>query len=125
MRDEVAGFKNCFAMRRASGQEMKIAERYCARALRSLHMNSRFQRCHRHTHVRWIRRNALIAGSENGERAIASGDGRTTSSRLAFIARHRGITKIDTPRSLQKVPSGGSHVTKLTRGACENRLREN
>ena len=68
VRDEVARLEHRFAVRRVAGQKMKVADGDRARALRSLHVDRRLQRRHRHAHVRRVGRDAMFARAEDGER---------------------------------------------------------
>ena len=124
VRDQVARLEHRFALRRVAGQKMKVADRDRARALRSLHVDRRFQRRHRHAHVRRVGRDAMFARAEDGERAVAAGDGRAAGPGLALVAGHRGVAEIHAARSLEQVAGSRRHVAKLRRCAGEKGLRQ-
>ena len=124
MRDQVARLEHRLALRRVAGQKMKVADRNRALALRPLHVDRRFQRRHRHAHVRRVGRDAVFARAQDGERAVAAGDRRAAGAGLALVARHRGVAEVHAARALQQVAGGRRHVAKLRRRAAEDRLRQ-
>src|SRR5262249_29576763 len=117
--NEVAGLKHGLAVRGAAGQKMKIAECYRSRTLRTLNLNGRIQSRQRYAHSGRIARDALVARSEDGQRPIVSGDGRTPGAGLALVARHRGVAEVDAASALKQVPPDSRHVADLRRGSLQ------
>src|SRR6266478_9388977 len=67
----------------------------------------------------------MLTRAKNGERAIVTGNGWASATRLALVARHRGIAEVDTTCALQQVPTNSSHIADLSRSALQYRLRQN
>ena len=79
----------------------------------------------RHAHVGWVRRNAVLAGSENGEHAVVPVIAGQPLPGSRLLQRHGRVAEVDAPRALQQVSGRRRHVAKLGRCACQNRLRQN
>ena len=88
-------------------------------------MNNRFERGHRHIHVGWVRRNAVLARSKNSQTTVHSRDRRATRARFALVAWHIGSAEIHAARALQQIAGGGRHVSKLDRRTAEDRFGKN
>src|SRR5438552_14309416 len=58
------------AIRSIAGQTMKIGKWNFALSIRSLHTHDSVESSHRHAHVTWMRRDALVALSENAWMAL-------------------------------------------------------
>src|ERR1043165_10234842 len=66
----------------------------------------------------------MLARAQDCERAVVTGNRRTSRARLALVARHGGIAKVDTPCALQQVSTNRCHVADLRRSALQDRLRQ-
>ena len=85
------------AIRSIAGQTMKIGKWNFALSIRSLHTHDSVESSHRHAHVTWMRRDALVALSENGMNAIESFERTAATARFPLIAgRKSWIVKIIT-----------------------------
>src|SRR5215208_1374963 len=124
MRDEIAWVEHRLAMRRFTGQQVKFPDRYGPDASWSLNMDRRIQHCQCYAHVRRVRRDAMLARAENGERPVAAGDRRAPGPRLAFVAGHGGIAEIGAACPLQQVSRGRGHIAELRRSTREEGLRQ-
>src|SRR4051812_36411026 len=111
-------------MRCVSRQKMKVSKSNHARTLRTLNMNGCLQSRHCHAHVRWIRRNARFACSEDGEHTVAASERRAAGSRLALVAWRCSVAEVHATCSLKKVAGGSREIAKLRRCPGQNRLRE-
>src|SRR6266700_4643177 len=79
---------------------------------------------HRHSHIRWMRRNTRLRCSQDGQVAVITLARRTTTARLTLVARLRDILEVDTTCTLQQIPTGCGQVAQLARGTRKQRLRE-
>ena len=106
-------------LRRGAGQAMKIGHGDAALAGRPGDMDLGVERRERHAHVGRMRRNAGLAGAENGMHAIEPGDGGAAAAGLALITGRCGVVKVIAAGALQEIAAGRGHVTQLRRGAGE------
>ena len=67
-----------------------------------------------------MRRDAVVARSQDGVQPGQATDGRTTAARLTLVARHARIVEVIATRALQQVASVGRHVADLRRGTGQN-----
>src|SRR3954464_2525200 len=102
---------------------MEISKGDCSRAFRSLYVDRRLERRHGYTHVRRIRRDALVACPKNCEHTVAAGNGGAAGSRFTLIAWHCCIAEVHAAGPLQQVSGGGCHVSDLPGGPRKNGLR--
>src|SRR5260370_41019587 len=125
MSNEIAWLQHGLTLRGVPRQDVEVCNRNTALALGLAYMDGRFERGHRHVHVRRVRRNAVFARSKNGQTAVCSSDSSAASARLALVAGRISSAEIHAPGPLQQIASGRRHVPKLGRGAAENRFRKN
>src|SRR5205085_8962923 len=104
----------CIALRRVTGQSMKICERNFAFAFRSADANDRVEGGEGNAHVARMRRDALFALAENGVDAIVTIDRAATAPGIPFVACGKGwVVEIITARALQKIAADRRHVAQL------------
>ena len=113
MRDKVAWFEQCFSVRGAAWQKMKITDWDHSCTLGSLNMDRRLQCDHRHTHVRRVGRDAMFACTKDGKHPVAASDGRAAGPGFALVARHRGVAEVHASCSLKQVACSRRHIAKL------------
>ena len=123
--DEIARLQNVFQMWRVTRQQIQLADRYIALALRAEDVDARLQRHHGDCHIRRMGCDALVAGAENGMGAIMAADRSASRTGRALVALGKGkIAEIRTPGTLQQIAAGSGHVAELGRCAGEQCLRE-
>ena len=104
---------------------MKIDERNFAFAFRTTDAHDRIERGERDRHVARIRRDALLALSQNRVNAVESFERAASASRFAFVARGKcRIVKIITARALHEISADCRHVAQLRTGPGEERLAQ-
>ncbi len=73
-------------------------------------------------HVRRMRRDALVAGAEDGVPAVEAVQGRAAAAGIALVARRRRVAEVAAPHPLAQVAAHRGHVPQLRRGAQQQRL---
>ena len=102
---------------------MKICKRNFAFAFRSLNPHDRFERGQRDVHVARVRRDALLALTENRVDPIVTLERATAAAGIALVALRKGrVVEIITARSLHEIPADRRHVAQLRARAREQRL---
>src|SRR5437868_10979481 len=71
-------------------QTMKIGKWNFALSVRCLHPHDSIEGSHRHAHVTWMRRDALVALSENGMNAIESFERAAATARYPLVTGRQG-----------------------------------
>src|SRR6185312_13879017 len=71
-----------------------------------------------------MRRDALIAGAEDGMPAVEPTQGRAAAAGIALIARRRRIAEVTAPHPLAQVAAHRGHVPQLSRRAQQQRRPE-
>ena len=122
--DHVARLQNGFAVGSGAGQQIKFVNWNAALALCSLDLNCRLKRGERNVLVGRIGCDAVLAGAEDGERAVVAVDCGAAGAGFALVAGVGGVAEIDAAGALQQIAAGGGHVAKLRRCAGEQSLRE-
>src|SRR5437588_12953706 len=104
---------------------MKIRDWNFAFAFRSLHSDDRIERSQRDVHVARVRRDTLIALTENGVNAIVSFQRAAAAPGIAFVAlRKRRVVKIIAARPLHEIAADRRHVAQLWARARQKRLAQ-
>lgn len=123
--DDLASVEVGVTLRRIAGQPVELRERDHAVAKRATDMNLRVQQRQRHAYVGRVRRDAGVAGAEDGVHAILAVDGGAAAARLALIAGRRCIVEVAAARALQEVAARRRHIAQLLRSAGHDRAGEN
>src|SRR5262245_42413539 len=92
---------------------MKISNWYSTRTPWALNVYRGLECRHGHAHVGRIRRDAMFACAEHGEHPIVASNRRAAGTRLALVARHGRVTKVDAASALQEIAGRRRHVAKL------------
>lgn len=109
-------------MRRVAGKAIEIVDRQTpAITVRLERQDGRIERAHRNCHIARVRGDAVIAGSQNGEDAIAAADRVAARSRRPLVAAGRGVVEIIAARPLKQIATGRRLVAQLRRGAGQQR----
>src|SRR5207248_10148094 len=74
-------------LRCVAWQAVEVAERDAALAIATGCQYARVQRRQCDAHIRWVGRDAMLAGAKDCMHAIEPVDGRAAASRLTLIAR--------------------------------------
>ena len=119
-----SGLQIGVALRRRPGQAMEVGKRHRALAAGPRDMNLGVQRRKRHAHVGRMRRNAVLAGTEDGVHAVEPVARGAAAAGLALIAGRRRVVEVIAARALQKIAAGRCHVAQLLRCAGEDRAGE-
>src|SRR3954449_12575609 len=86
MCNQFAGLKRVLNVRSISGELVEFGEGDRALAFRALDENRRFQGRHSHAHVRRMRRDAMLAGAQDGVCTMKSVHRRAAGARRALVA---------------------------------------
>src|SRR5437868_11643263 len=124
VRDQLARTNDRLPMRCVTREQMKFSNRNGAFAVRSPNVNARVEGDERDRHVRWMRRDAFVAHTEDGVDAVVAVHRRAARARLALVARIHRVAEVVAARALHQVAAGGRHVSQLRGGAGEDRLRK-
>src|SRR6266851_2730990 len=123
-RDDISGLKHRLAMGSRAGEEIEVMDGDAALTLGSLDLNRGLKRGEGNVLVGGVGGDAVLAGAEDGERAIVTADRRASTPGFTLVTGVSGIAEVNAAGSLQKVAASGGHVTQLRRGAGEEGLRE-
>ena len=122
--DQLARTNHRLPVRCITREQMKFSDRNHALAVRSPDVNARVEGDERDRHVRWMRRDAAVAHTEDGVDAVVAVHRRAAGARSALVARVHRVAEVVAARALQQVATRGRHVSQLRRSACEDRLRK-
>ena len=120
--DQVARLQGGLLLRRVSGQSVKVFERNLAPARPAFDLDDSIERGERHTEVGRMRRDAMLAPTENRLQAILAMERVAAGARLTPVARTRGVVEIAAAGALHQVAADRRGVAKLSRGAGQERF---
>src|ERR1700756_5305443 len=111
MSDEFAFLKYILPVGRFAGQQIKFQNRYFSlHSILLLGVNYSFERHESDAHIRGMRCDAAIAGSQHSVATVHTANGVATGTRLSLIAMRVHVPEVWTTRFLQKIPCGACHV---------------
>ena len=76
------------------------------------------------SHIRWMRRDAVLTSAQDGMNAVEARERRAARARIALVAGFRDVIEVVTARSLQQVPRSRRFVPQLSARAGYNRARQ-
>jgi hypothetical protein len=79
---------------------------------------------HRHTHVGWMGRDAVVTHAEHGVAAVEAVERLASGSGLSAVARRVHVAEIGAARPLEDVAGDRRHVADLRGRAREDGLRQ-
>src|SRR5687768_6013503 len=103
---------------------MEFRKRDAACAIWPFHLHDCLKRRERHAHVAGMRRDALVARTQDGMDAVVTFHCAASAAWLPFIARHRYVIEVVAPRPLQQVAAVRRGVPQLRGGARQDGLAE-
>src|ERR1700728_1919348 len=99
--DQLTRLEDVFAVGRVARDKIKLVEGDGTLAFRSLRVHGGFERHHRHSHVRRMRRDAVLAAAQHRVDAVEAILRRASGSGLAFVAGVVRVAEVVAARLLQ------------------------
>jgi len=120
--DQVARFERAFPLRRVARQKVQILQGDLAWAGPAFDLHDGVEGDERHTEVRRMRRDAVLAPAEYCGEPILAMEGVAARARFTPIAGAGGIVEVAAARALHEVAADGRGIAKLSRGTGQKRF---
>src|SRR5216683_2019748 len=82
------------------------------------------ERPHRDRHIRWMRRDAVLAGAQDRVNAVEAGKRRAAGARTTLVAGFCDVVEIIAAGSLEQIAAGRGLVAQLRAGTSQQRTAE-